>query len=71
MYTPLTQLRRPTANTPVRHIGLKKETVKDYHSFLQCFNPYLKQLHFAKDNDVTPGKMKLEKVLSEAIFSKT
>lgn len=52
------------------YLGMKKETVFDYKSFLQCFDLYFKELHFAKDNDVTLGKMKLEKVLNEAIFLK-
>ena len=57
-------------NTDSIYLGMKKGAIVNYNSFLQCFDLYLKELHFAKDNDITLGKMKLEKVLNKAIFLK-
>jgi len=57
-------------NTDSIYLGMKKETVVDYESFLQCFDSNFKQLYFAVPNNITPGLIKLEKELTKAVFLK-
>jgi hypothetical protein len=44
--------------------------INTYKDFQQRFPPRLQQLHFAEAGDLTVGKMKLEKVIEEAVFLK-
>ena len=44
--------------------------VSSYEEFKQRFPDHLQKLHFAATGDITPGKMKLECELKEAIFVK-
>ncbi|PRP81115.1 hypothetical protein PROFUN_01949 [Planoprotostelium fungivorum] len=44
--------------------------VSSYEEFKQRFSDCLQKLHFAATGDITPGKMKLECELREAIFVK-
>jgi hypothetical protein len=44
--------------------------IKTYAQFQQQFSPAHQELHFAEAGDLTVGKMKLEKVIQEAVFLK-
>ncbi|PRP78488.1 hypothetical protein PROFUN_13563 [Planoprotostelium fungivorum] len=44
--------------------------VSSYEEFKQRFPDHLQKLHFAAAGDITPGKMKLECELKEAVFVK-
>ena len=52
------------------YLAIKNEKIHNYTSFLQQFEPALCKRHFADPSDITPGKMKLEKELTEAVFLK-
>ena len=44
--------------------------IESYDQFLEKFPTDLKKMHFAGPSDLTVGKMKLEKVIKEAVFLK-
>jgi len=41
---------------------------QNFERFMSCFSPEQKQMYFAKDEDITPGLMKLEALFDEAVF---
>ncbi|PRP79210.1 hypothetical protein PROFUN_12748, partial [Planoprotostelium fungivorum] len=49
---------------------LSRAKVSSYEEFKQRFPDHLQKLYFAAAGDITPGKMKLECELKEAIFVK-